>query len=292
MTKNQPDSRAVALTRKLHEKYQAPATILFGSRARGNYDEALSDLDIMVITQKTMEYEELNQMEAEVQEWSLQVYENRVKVQVVNFDRETNEKMGECINSMANRARTEGVIFSQNPELYRSRYLGPNRPPLKYCWEHYEHLMQQAQAELDIMLTAAQNQGFALQSKISNAFTRSHNFTSQTGTYHTSSIIFRSQLSMKYAVQANTEATGNFARITRPGKISIEDTAREFTTKTGLTLPKTLLTIAQYDNQDTLDTVGTEKYVAAAEADIITMRKNATRLRRTTTAAAKKANAN
>ena len=43
-----PDPIAIRLTQEIHEEHKPLATILFGSRARGDHDEERSDIDVML----------------------------------------------------------------------------------------------------------------------------------------------------------------------------------------------------------------------------------------------------
>ena len=49
MTLANADPRAVAVARAVHEREQPQATILFGSRARGDYNEKHSDIDLLLV---------------------------------------------------------------------------------------------------------------------------------------------------------------------------------------------------------------------------------------------------
>ena len=49
MTAANCDPLALKVAQALHEREQPQATILFGSRARGDYDDRRSDIDIMQV---------------------------------------------------------------------------------------------------------------------------------------------------------------------------------------------------------------------------------------------------
>ena len=45
----QPDRRAVQIAQEIHQDRAPLATILFGSRARGDHNEDRSDIDILIV---------------------------------------------------------------------------------------------------------------------------------------------------------------------------------------------------------------------------------------------------
>ena len=46
------DLRALQIARQLHREQRPFLTILFGSRARGDYDDERSDIDVMLVREK------------------------------------------------------------------------------------------------------------------------------------------------------------------------------------------------------------------------------------------------
>ena len=53
-----PDPRAVSLTEKVAMSSRNSLTYLFGSRARGDYEEDRSDIDILMVTTEKPRHEE------------------------------------------------------------------------------------------------------------------------------------------------------------------------------------------------------------------------------------------
>ena len=49
MTLAEADPRAVAVAQAVHQRERPQATILFGSRARGDYNEKYSDIDLLLV---------------------------------------------------------------------------------------------------------------------------------------------------------------------------------------------------------------------------------------------------
>ena len=47
----QADVNAVRVARRIHSRHKPRATVLFGSRARGEQREEQSDIDILVVTE-------------------------------------------------------------------------------------------------------------------------------------------------------------------------------------------------------------------------------------------------
>ena len=51
-----PDPLAVIVAEALHRRDRPLAAILFGSRARGDHREDISDLDILLVTQEEADF--------------------------------------------------------------------------------------------------------------------------------------------------------------------------------------------------------------------------------------------
>ena len=149
MTAAACDPRALTVAQAVHEREQPLATILFGSRARGDYEERRSDIDIMLVqtSEPDGEYKE------SVEEWAEGVvraaYGRRVPVQLVWLSEQGFGEGKRYINHVATRALFDGVIMTQNPEEYHNRDADDAEADYEYDWAPYDERLRHAEAHLE-----------------------------------------------------------------------------------------------------------------------------------------------
>ncbi len=124
MTTTGCDPRALQVAQQLHQDQQPEITILFGSRARGDYEEGRSDIDILLIrdNRPTLEQESLIERNAEKLTQSL--YGWKVPVQTVWYTSRDFDQMRRTVNHVIARALKDGIIMPSDPEDYDNRYSG------------------------------------------------------------------------------------------------------------------------------------------------------------------------
>ena len=132
------DRRALSVARALHERESPQATILFGSRARGDYDEYRSDIDIMVIQPALPDYAYQKFVVRWASAKAQAAYGRPVPVDVTWFAQDDFQKHNRYVNHVTTRALLDGVVMSNNPEDYRSRYEDAAAAEPEYSWEDYE----------------------------------------------------------------------------------------------------------------------------------------------------------
>ena len=142
MTTTKCDPRALEVAHCLHRTEQPEVTILFGSRARGDYDGS-SDIDIMLVQEnppsKEQESRTRNQAEASAQDQ----YRQRVPVQIIWKTSDEFNRMRRSINHLVARALRDGVIMPRDTGDYDSRYNNNGDNDYEYEWtvtdERYRH---------------------------------------------------------------------------------------------------------------------------------------------------------
>ena len=82
LTQTKCDPRALRVAEDLHRKLEPKMTILFGSRARGDYEDGRSDIDIMVVQKVLPSGSEQLAMQAETQAGAETIYDHYVPVQL------------------------------------------------------------------------------------------------------------------------------------------------------------------------------------------------------------------
>ncbi len=116
MDVRQADPRAVTAAETLRRAIDADCVILFGSRARADWNER-SDVDLMVINGDLPDYEARSRIESKARDIVEDVFQKRIDVDVVFLDSEEYErKSRHTINNVAAYARREGIFVSRDPE--------------------------------------------------------------------------------------------------------------------------------------------------------------------------------
>ncbi len=116
MDVRQADPRAVTAAETLRRAIDADCVILFGSRARADWNER-SDVDLMVVNGDLPDYGARSLIESTARDIVEDVFQKRIDVDVVFFDREEYErKSRHTINNVAAYARREGIFVSRDPE--------------------------------------------------------------------------------------------------------------------------------------------------------------------------------
>ena len=116
LTQTKCDPRALRVAEDLHRKLEPEMTILFGSRARGDYEDGRSDIDIMVVQKVLPSGSEQLAMQAETQAGAETIYSYYVPVQLFWQTKEKFDRMRRTVNHVTVYALREGIIMSQNPE--------------------------------------------------------------------------------------------------------------------------------------------------------------------------------
>ena len=157
MTAAACDPRALSVAQAVHERERPLATILFGSRARGDYEERRSDIDIMLVQPEVPDGE----YTGSVEEWAEGVvratYGRWVPVQLVWVSEEGFSEGTRYINHVATQALFDGVIMTQNPEEYHNRDADDEEAEYEYDWTPYAERMRHAEAHLEAFVLCVEN---------------------------------------------------------------------------------------------------------------------------------------
>ena len=143
------DPRAIQVAEAVHHREHPQATILFGSRARGDYEELRSDIDIMLVLPEEPGKEHKESVAQWVQETALAAYGRRVPVQLVWFAKTDFNENRRYINHITTQAMLDGVVMSGNPEEFHSRYLDDEETEYEYQWTDYHNRLYHAESHLE-----------------------------------------------------------------------------------------------------------------------------------------------
>ena len=151
MSETNCDPRALKVAQALHEREQPQATILFGSRARGDYNDRRSDIDIMQVNPYEPDPAYKNRATEWIEEVAQAIYGRPVPVQLVWFAQDEFRENSRYVNHVTTQAMLDGVVMSQNPEDYRSRYEDDcEETEYEYQWTDYENRVFHAESHLRV----------------------------------------------------------------------------------------------------------------------------------------------
>ena len=149
MTASQCDPLALRVAQELHQSEQPEITILFGSRARGDYVEGQSDIDVLLIRESVPDGEQGNSIKEDAEKLTRSLYGWPVPVQTVWFTSEEFDQKRRTVNHVVARALRDGVIMARNPEEYSNRY-GQEEPDHSQEWTVTSERYRHAEEHLDV----------------------------------------------------------------------------------------------------------------------------------------------
>ena len=117
-----PDPHAVRIARELHQSENPALTVLFGSRARGDYAPGRSDVDILIVHEQSPAEEQEQRVRLHAQSLAASLYRGYwVPVNVVWMTLEQFGHRWLGVNDVVGRAMDHGIIFSNSPVDYGAR---------------------------------------------------------------------------------------------------------------------------------------------------------------------------
>ena len=114
-----PDPQALRIAQQLHRSENPTLTVLFGSRARGDYAPGRSDVDILMVQDQPPTEEQDQRVKLQAQSLSASLYRGYwVPVQVMWMPLEEFEKRKVGVSGVAARAIDHGIILSNSSTDY------------------------------------------------------------------------------------------------------------------------------------------------------------------------------
>ncbi len=148
MTAATCDPRALSVAQAVHERMWSQATILFGSRARGDYEERRSDIDIMLINPGMPDQQYKDRAVEWAQGIAQAIYEYPVSVQLVWRTTQDFRYRRRYVNSVETRAVHDGVFMSRVPQQSGSVYCEDDETECEYDWMNYNNRLLHAESHL------------------------------------------------------------------------------------------------------------------------------------------------
>ena len=113
------DPRALQIARELHQSENPALTVLYGSRARGDYAEGRSDVDILLVQEGLPTVEQKRRVCFRSLSLTASLYRGyRVRVQVVWLTLEEFNRRRRWLNDLVARALDHGIILSNSDADY------------------------------------------------------------------------------------------------------------------------------------------------------------------------------
>ena len=142
------DPLALRVAEVVHHRENPQATILFGSRARGDHEDHHSDIDIMLVLPEEPGRDHKESVAEWAEEAALTTYGHKVPVQLVWFARADFIENQRYINHVATRALIDGIIMSTNPEEFHNSYSDNEETEYEYDWTDYQNRLYHAESHL------------------------------------------------------------------------------------------------------------------------------------------------
>ena len=157
MTRANADPRAVAVAEAVHQRERPQATILFGSRARGDYSEKHSDIDLLLVCENYPDTDSRIDAEEFARATVNAIYRRPVPFQLEYVCRQSFDDDRPYFNSVGTQAMLTGVVMSDSPEEFTSEYDSqPDGSPRRYNWPEYDGHMAAAGDYLASFITLSE----------------------------------------------------------------------------------------------------------------------------------------
>ena len=157
MTAATCDPRALSVARAVHQRERPQATILFGSRARGDHDEYRSDIDIMLLGNNVPDDESQEPVNEWVESVVRAAYGREVPVQLVWRTLDEFRHNRRYVNSLETNAVKDGVFMSQDPNQRDSSCYEDAEVECEHDWSPYDERLRHAEAHLYMFELGAAN---------------------------------------------------------------------------------------------------------------------------------------
>ena len=147
---DQHDPKALAVAKAVSRREQPEFAILFGSRARGDYREPESDIDVMLVLEAEPDDAGKESAIAAAAAEALKICGRETPVQLVWRTPEDFRQNRRYINSVETAAAREGIVMPRNPEEYRAADYEDDETEIEYSWANYDERVRCAESHLRV----------------------------------------------------------------------------------------------------------------------------------------------
>ena len=168
---NVADHRALPVARAAFDTSQAELVILFGSRARGDYREKSSDIDVMLVQAREPDASRKKAVADLVAAAAVQAYGRPVRVELVWRTLDEFRFNRRYLNSVETHAARDGIVMPRNPDSYNPQDYEDQETEYAYDWSNYDERLRHAETHLDefIFLTEHNRSDLAIGQHAQNA---------------------------------------------------------------------------------------------------------------------------
>ena len=152
---NRCDRRALPVAQATLAAAQAELVILFGSRARGDYDPRRSDIDIMLLQAEEPDAEAKETLKAIARAAAQESYGTEVPTQLVWRTLAQFRQQRRYVNSVETNAIRDGIVMPRHPENYRAADYEDDEVEYAYDWSPYSERLRHAEIHLDGLVRMA-----------------------------------------------------------------------------------------------------------------------------------------
>ena len=154
----QYDARALQVAQMVQQREQAELTILFGSRARGDYDELESDIDVMLVQTVEPTPDRAAAAVLAAQNDTAGVYGREVPVELIWRTLNEFRYNRRYSNSIETQAVRQGVVMPLDPSQTGPSSYEDDETGYDYDWSTYSERLRHAELHLDeFVFQAEQN---------------------------------------------------------------------------------------------------------------------------------------
>ena len=143
------DRRALPVALAAFDTSQAELVILFGSRARGDYHEKTSDIDLMLVQEREPDANRKKAVAEVAATAAAQAYGYPVPVELVWRTLDEFRFNRRYVNSVETNAVRDGIIMPRNPESYSSYNYEDEETEYDHDWSNYNERLRHAEIHLD-----------------------------------------------------------------------------------------------------------------------------------------------
>ena len=154
---NQYDARALQVARRVRERERPELTILFGSRARGDYDELKSDIDVMLVQAEEPTPDGAAAATRAAERDTTDIYGRDVPVELVWRTLKEFRHNRRYINSIETQAVKQGVVLALDPGQFGSSDYEDEGTGYDYDWSIYSERLRHAEQHLAEFVFLSEN---------------------------------------------------------------------------------------------------------------------------------------
>ena len=149
---NRYDARALQVARRVRERERPELTILFGSRARGDYDELKSDIDVMLVQAEEPTAGGAAAATRAAERDTTDIYGRDVPVELVWRTLKEFRHNRRYINSIETQAIKQGVVMPRDPSEHSPSNYEDENTGYDYDWSIYSQRLRHAELYLEHFL--------------------------------------------------------------------------------------------------------------------------------------------